>query len=136
MERLQDDTIVPWTPPLSISLVPTQLLSTPGRDGEDESNIRPVRKRREVVRYQDKFQRPFQLDDYEATHAALFCVVAGTADESVTTYKEILCSPNCTVAASDGSRDELSAKPQDMAASAATDWQETYWMPLFVQGKT
>ncbi|CEG41034.1 FOG: Transposon-encoded proteins with TYA, reverse transcriptase, integrase domains in various combinations [Plasmopara halstedii] len=96
MERSQDSAIVPWTPPLSILPVLTQLSSTPGCDGEDEFNIRSVRKRREVVRYQDEFQRPFQLDDDEATHAALFCLVAETADESVTTYKEILRSPNCS----------------------------------------
>src|SRR5690606_22623225 len=53
--------IVPWTPPPVTLSVPTQLSTTPGRDGEDESSIRPVRKRREVVRYENEFQQPFQL---------------------------------------------------------------------------
>ena len=50
--------------------VPTRASSTPGRDGEEEWMVRPARKKRGVVRYNQEFpsnrRGHFNLDDYEA----------------------------------------------------------------------
>uniref|UniRef100_A0AAV1VHK9 Uncharacterized protein n=1 Tax=Peronospora matthiolae TaxID=2874970 RepID=A0AAV1VHK9_9STRA len=60
--------------------VPTRQSSTPGRDGEPEPHVRPVRKKQAVTRYEQEFpnlQRGvFNLDDYEDGYDAQYCLSA------------------------------------------------------------
>ena len=57
--------------------IPTRASSTPGRDGEEEWMVRPVRKKRGVVRYEQEFpshrRGHFNLDDYEADFDSFYC---------------------------------------------------------------
>ncbi|DAZ95280.1 TPA: hypothetical protein N0F65_007770, partial [Lagenidium giganteum] len=65
----------------------TPMSSTPGRDGEDESRVWPVRKKCCVVRYEQEFQQPIQMDDFEADYPTL---VVEVDDESAVTYVQIM----------------------------------------------
>ncbi|CEG40859.1 uncharacterized protein PHALS_11038 [Plasmopara halstedii] len=73
--------------------VPTQHSSTPGRDGENESHVRPVRKKQAVLRYEHEFPNlrrgEFSLDDYEAEHDTLNCFSAEDAGESSSTFEQV-----------------------------------------------
>uniref|UniRef100_H3H7A4 Integrase catalytic domain-containing protein n=1 Tax=Phytophthora ramorum TaxID=164328 RepID=H3H7A4_PHYRM len=77
--------------------VPTRGSSTPGRDGEEEWMVRPARKRRGVVRYQDEFpgtrRGEFNLDDYEAEFVSLYCFLTEDDDgERAVSYDEVMRS--------------------------------------------
>ncbi|POM59270.1 Copia proteinlike [Phytophthora palmivora] len=77
--------------------VPMRGSSTPGRDGEEEWMVRPVRKRRGVVRYEQEFSNlrrgQFNLDDFEADHDSLYGVHAEDDDgERAVTYDEVMKS--------------------------------------------
>ncbi|KAL4099935.1 hypothetical protein PRIC1_007732 [Phytophthora ramorum] len=77
--------------------VPTRGSSTSGRDGQEEWMVRPERKRRGVVRYQDEYtgaQRGhFNLDDFEAEWDSLYCLHAEDDDgEHAVSYEEVLRS--------------------------------------------
>uniref|UniRef100_H3GT68 Reverse transcriptase Ty1/copia-type domain-containing protein n=2 Tax=Phytophthora ramorum TaxID=164328 RepID=H3GT68_PHYRM len=77
--------------------VPTRGSSTPGRDGEEEWMVRPARKRRGVVRYQDEFpgtrRGEFNLDDYEAEFDSLYCFLTEDDDgERAVSYDEVMRS--------------------------------------------
>jgi len=71
--QLQEPTMpppLPESPPISPrvtrsmtqAVVTTKKSFTPGRDGEDESDIRPSRKKRVAVRYQDEFDGLYCLN--------------------------------------------------------------------------
>ena len=66
--------------------VPTRLSSTPGRDGEQESHVRPVHKKQAITRYEQEFPNlrlgEFNIDDYEAQ----YCFSAEEDGESASTY--------------------------------------------------
>uniref|UniRef100_A0AAV1TJ00 Integrase catalytic domain-containing protein n=1 Tax=Peronospora matthiolae TaxID=2874970 RepID=A0AAV1TJ00_9STRA len=57
--------------------IPTRASSTPGRNGEEERMVRPVRKKRGVVRYEQEFpshrRGHFHLDDYEGDFDSFYC---------------------------------------------------------------
>uniref|UniRef100_H3H953 Integrase catalytic domain-containing protein n=1 Tax=Phytophthora ramorum TaxID=164328 RepID=H3H953_PHYRM len=77
--------------------VPTRGSSTPGRDGQEGWMVRPERKRRGVVRYQDEYtgaQRGhFNLDDFEAEWDSLYCLHAeDDGGEHAVSYEEVMRS--------------------------------------------
>ena len=76
--------------------VPTRQSSTPGRDGEEESHVRPVRKKQAIRRYEQEFANmrrgEFNLDDYEAGYDAQYCFSAEEDGESASTYEQVLQS--------------------------------------------
>ncbi|CEG48196.1 retrotransposon unclassified [Plasmopara halstedii] len=73
--------------------VPTQRSSTPGRDDENESHVRLVRKNHAVLRYGHDFPNlrhgKFGLGDYEAGHDALYCFSAEDDGESTSTFEKL-----------------------------------------------
>ncbi|KAG6623354.1 Retrovirus-related Pol polyprotein from transposon TNT 1-94 [Phytophthora cinnamomi] len=77
--------------------VPTRGSSTPGRDGEEEWMVRPARKRRGVVRYQDEYpgtrRGEFNLDDFEGEFDSLYCLLTEDDDgERAVSYDEVMRS--------------------------------------------
>ena len=76
--------------------VTTRQSSTPGRDGEQESNVRPVRKKQAIKRYEQEFPNlrrgTFNLDDYDASYEAQYCLSAEEDGESASTYDQVLRS--------------------------------------------
>ena len=72
----------------------TRQSSTPGRDGEQESNVRPVRKKQAIKRYEQEFPNlrrgTFNLDDYEASYGAQYCFSAEEDGESASTFDHVL----------------------------------------------
>ena len=60
-----------------IDFFPTRASSTPGRDGEEEWMMRPIRKKRGVVRYEQEFPNlrrgQFNLEDYEGNYDSFYC---------------------------------------------------------------
>lgn len=56
----------------------TKLSETPGRDNEDESKVRPVRKKQVIQRYQDEYP-------------GLFCLTA-TEDEDISSFDQAMLS--------------------------------------------
>ena len=76
--------------------IPTRQSSTPGRDGEQESNVRPVRKKQAIRRYEQEFTNlkrgTFNLDDYDASYEAQYCFSAEEDGESASTYDQVLRS--------------------------------------------
>ena len=73
--------------------IPTLQSSTPGRDGEQGSNVRPVRKKQAIKRYEQEFpnlRRAFNLDDYDASYEAQYCFSAEEDGESASTYDQVL----------------------------------------------
>ena len=72
--------------------VSTQLSSTPGCDGEQESQVRPVRKKQAITRYEQEFPNlrrgEFNLDDCEAQ----YCFSAEEDGENASTYEQALQS--------------------------------------------
>lgn len=76
--------------------VPTRASSTPGRDGEEEWMVRPVRKKRGLVRYDKEFTNirrgEFNLDDFEGEYDSHHCLVAESSGEQASTYEEVMKS--------------------------------------------
>ena len=76
--------------------IPTRQSSTPGRDGEQESHVRPVRKKQAITRYEQEYPNlrrgEFNLDDYEADYNAQYCFSAEDDGESASTYNQVLQS--------------------------------------------
>lgn len=76
--------------------IPTRQSSTPGRDGEEESHVRPVRKKQAIKRYEQEFPNlrrgEFNLDDYEADYDAQYCFNAEEDGENASTYEQVLQS--------------------------------------------
>ena len=76
--------------------IPTRASSTPGRDGEEEWMVRPVRKKRGVVRYEQEFpshrRGHFNLDDYEADFDSFYCYSAVEDGEQASSYQEVMKS--------------------------------------------
>ncbi|CAI5712611.1 unnamed protein product [Peronospora destructor] len=76
--------------------VTTRQSSTPGRDGKQESYVRPVRKKQTIRRYEQDFPNlrrgEFNLDDYEAEYDAQYCFSAEEDGESASTYDQVLQS--------------------------------------------
>ena len=76
--------------------IPTRASSTPGRDGEEEWMVRPIRKKRGVVRYEQEFpvlrRGQFNLDDYEGDYDAFYCFSAEEDGEQASSYEEVLKS--------------------------------------------
>ena len=74
--------------------VTTQGSNTPGRDGEQESNVRPVRKKQAISRYENEYPNlrrgQFSLNDFEADYDALYCFSAEDDGESASSYKQVL----------------------------------------------
>lgn len=68
--------------------VPTRASSKPGRNGEEEWNVRPVMKKRGVVRYEQEFSNmsrgEFNTDDFEDDYDARHCFNTGDVDAEVT----------------------------------------------------
>ena len=73
--------------------IPTGQLSTPGRDGEQESNVRPVRKKQAIRRYEQDFTNlkrgTFNLDDYDSSYEAQYYFNAEEDGESASTYDQV-----------------------------------------------
>ena len=59
--------------------VPSMQSGTPGRDGEDERKVRPARKKRAIVRYQDEYD-------------GLMCLMSEHQDEDATSFDQIMKS--------------------------------------------
>ena len=76
--------------------IPTRASSTPGRDGEEEWMVRPVRKKRGVVRYEQECpshrRGHFNLDDYEAGLDSFYCFSAEEDGEQASSYEEVMKS--------------------------------------------
>jgi hypothetical protein len=70
----------------------TKKSSTPGRNGEDESNIRPVRKKKAIIRYQDEFDGLTCLMASTDRHEAECLIACDDNDEKATSFKEIMKS--------------------------------------------
>uniref|UniRef100_A0AAV1U159 Integrase catalytic domain-containing protein n=1 Tax=Peronospora matthiolae TaxID=2874970 RepID=A0AAV1U159_9STRA len=72
--------------------IPTRASSTPGRNGEEERMVRPVRKKRGVVRYDQEFpshrRGHFHLDDYEGDFDSFYCFSAEEDGEQAFSYQE------------------------------------------------
>ena len=70
--------------------------STPGRDGKQESNVRPVRKKQAIQRYEQDFPNlrrgTFNLDDYDASYESQYFFSADEDGESASTYDQVLRS--------------------------------------------
>ena len=60
--------------------------------------VRPVRKKRGVVRYEQEFSNlrrgHFNLDDFEGEENSLYCFVADDDGEQASTYDEVMKSKN------------------------------------------
>lgn len=78
---------------LAITSVPS---GTPDRDGVNQRRVRPARKKRGVVRYEDEFNGmrhgEFNLDDYEDEIDGLHCYSTVLDDEKQSTYAGIMRS--------------------------------------------
>uniref|UniRef100_A0AAV1TIP8 Polyprotein n=1 Tax=Peronospora matthiolae TaxID=2874970 RepID=A0AAV1TIP8_9STRA len=76
--------------------IPTRASSTPGRNGEEEWMVRPVRKKRGVVRYEQEFpshrRGHFNLDDYEGDFDSFYCFSAEEDGEQASSYREVMKS--------------------------------------------
>uniref|UniRef100_A0AAV1U342 Polyprotein n=1 Tax=Peronospora matthiolae TaxID=2874970 RepID=A0AAV1U342_9STRA len=76
--------------------IPTRASSTPGRNGEEEWMVRPVRKKRGVVRYEQEFpshrRGRFNLDDYEGDFDSFYCFSAEEDGEQASSYQEVMKS--------------------------------------------
>uniref|UniRef100_A0AAV1U5H8 Integrase catalytic domain-containing protein n=1 Tax=Peronospora matthiolae TaxID=2874970 RepID=A0AAV1U5H8_9STRA len=76
--------------------IPTRASSTPGRNGEEEWMVRPVRKKRGVVRYEQEFpshrRGHFNLDDYEGDFDSFYCFSAEEDEEQASRYQEVMKS--------------------------------------------
>ena len=78
---------------LAITSVPS---GTPDRDGMNQRRVRPARKKRGVVQYEDEFngmrRGEFNLDDYEDEIDGLHCYTTVLDDERQSTYAGIMRS--------------------------------------------
>ena len=76
--------------------IPTRASSTPGRDGEEEWTVRPIRKKRGVTRYEEEFTNMprgrFNLDDFEGEYDSYHCFAAEDDGEQAATYEEVMKS--------------------------------------------
>uniref|UniRef100_A0AAV1UTQ2 Polyprotein n=1 Tax=Peronospora matthiolae TaxID=2874970 RepID=A0AAV1UTQ2_9STRA len=76
--------------------IPTRASSTPGRNGEEEWMVRPIRKKRGVVRYEQEFpshrRGQFNLDDYEGDYDYFYCFLAEEDEEQASSYEEVMKS--------------------------------------------
>lgn len=76
--------------------VPTQRSSTPGRDGENESHVRPVRKEQVVTRFEQEYPKmprvEFILDDYKVEYEVVYCVRAESDGENASSFDHVLQS--------------------------------------------
>uniref|UniRef100_A0AAV1V3K5 Integrase catalytic domain-containing protein n=1 Tax=Peronospora matthiolae TaxID=2874970 RepID=A0AAV1V3K5_9STRA len=75
--------------------VPGSPIMTPNRrDGEQEWNVRPARKKQAIKRYEQEFPNlrrgTFNLDDYDASYATQYCLSAEEDGESASTYSQVL----------------------------------------------
>ena len=76
--------------------IPSRASSTPGRDGEEEWMVRPIRKKRGVTRYEQEYPNMprghFSLDDFEGEPDAHHCFAAVEDGEQAATYDEVMKS--------------------------------------------
>ena len=68
-----------------IGAITTRQSSTPGRDFEQDFNMRPVRKNKAVKRYEQEFTNLSNLDDYDTIYAVQHCLSAEEDGESAST---------------------------------------------------
>lgn len=76
--------------------IPSRASNTPGRDGEEEWMVRPVRKKRGITRYEQEYSNvprdQFNLDDFEDEYDSYHCFAAEEDGEQATTYEEVMTS--------------------------------------------
>ena len=76
--------------------VPSRASSTPGRDGEEEWMVRPIRKKRGVTRYEQEYSNiprgQFNLEDFEGEYDSYHCFAAEEDGEQAANYEEVMKS--------------------------------------------
>lgn len=79
---------------LPIDHIPTRAYSTPRWEGEEEWMVRPIRKKRGVVRYEQDFLNirlgKFTLEDYEGDYDSFYFFSAYEDGEQASSYEEVL----------------------------------------------
>jgi hypothetical protein len=71
---------------------PTQTSMTPGRNGENEMFVRPYRKKKAIIRYQDEFDGLVCLIAETNPHEAKCLVACDDEDEKASSFQEIMKS--------------------------------------------
>lgn len=93
-----DDKLMPDDLDQSRVSIQTRASSTLGREGEGEWMVRPVRKKRSVIRYDQEFpnlrRSQFNLDDFEGQHDSLYCFMAEEDGEQASSYDEVMKTKN------------------------------------------
>nr|CCA21916.1 PREDICTED: copia proteinlike putative [Albugo laibachii Nc14] len=85
---------IPELSEIPTGAIPKQRSGTPGRDGKQESHVRPVRKKQAITRYEQEFpsmrqgEAKIDEDDYDA----LYCFNANEEGESASSYEQVLKS--------------------------------------------
>ena len=77
-----------------LGAIPSRASSTPGREGEEEWMVRPIRKKRGVTRYEQEYPNlprgRFNLDDFEGEHDSFHCFTAEEDGEQAANYEEVM----------------------------------------------